>query len=120
MRITIALAAAALFGLACASARAQAANQCLGTVEPGGVCAVSLGNASTPILGGGNRGILAVDNESTTATIACAFGITAVLNSAGSWTIPPGVTRVFDVFPPSDQLNCIASGAATPVTAYAR
>ena len=66
------------------------------------------------------RVIVAIDNESTSATIACAFGATAALNTAGSFTIPPGVTRVWDgTFVPSDAINCIASAGSTPVTVEA-
>jgi hypothetical protein len=80
---------------------------------------VTIGTSSGQALAGSalGRRFLAIDNESVTATVACAFGATAALNTAGSWTIPPGMTRTWNgSFVPSDTVNCIASAAATPVT----
>jgi hypothetical protein len=82
-----------------------------GPVTVGTSSATALANS---VLG---RRFLAIDNESVTATVACAFGATAALNTAGSWTIPPGMTRTWNgSFVPSDAVNCIASAAGTPVT----
>jgi hypothetical protein len=90
-----------------------------------GVNAVTCGTASantgapTPSAGAGYAVIL--DNESATATIAFNFGGTAALNTAGDYTLGPGVKLVLggpgvlftsSYFP----LNCIASSAATPAT----
>ena len=88
-----------------------------GTTAP-----VTLGATSTQVIAGSVNGrrFLAIDNESVTATVACAFGATAALNSAGSWTIPPGMTRTWNGgFVPSDTVNCIASAAGTAVTVEA-
>lgn len=64
-----------------------------------------------------SRKLLAIDNESASATVACAFGATPALNTAGSWTIPPGDSRSWSgAFIPNDQVNCIAGAASTPVT----
>lgn len=49
--------------------------------------------------------------------IACSFGGTAALDSAGSWTIPPGETRTWNgSFVPAEAIDCIAGAVATPVT----
>ena len=94
--------------------------QNLPTSHPATITAVSVGVTSAKALGAAapaGRVLLAIDNESASATVACAFGATAALNTAGSFTIPPGVTRVWDdAFIPNDQINCIASAVATPVT----
>lgn len=88
--------------------------------QPATVIAASVGVASAQALAAatGRRVLLAIDNESTTATIACTVdGTTAALNSAGSWTIGPGATRVWDgTMVPTGPVKCIASGASTPVT----
>jgi hypothetical protein len=87
------------------------------------------------VLGPGARSILTITNDSTTASIACAFSkagpiingtqtyttIPAVINGAGSYTVPPGLTGSFGpLFVPSDPMNCIASAPNTPVTIMAR
>lgn len=85
----------------------------------GSTTAVSVGTTSAQVLAAAVsvRRFLAIDNESATVAVACAFGTTAALNSAGSWTIPPGMTRTWNgTFVPSDALNCIANATATPVT----
>lgn len=68
----------------------------------------------------GGRMFLSINNESTTATIACAFGATAAINTAGSYTISPGQGRTWTGsrdFPlKGDAINCIASAASTPAT----
>lgn len=85
----------------------------------GGGTAVTVGAASAQAVAAatGPRKLVAIDNESTTATIACNFGGTAALNTAGSWTIPPGNTRTWaGPFVPTDAINCIASAGGTPAT----
>jgi Zn-dependent alcohol dehydrogenase len=88
----------------------------------GSTTAVTVGTSSAQALAAAVsvRRFLAIDNESTTAAVACAFGATAALNTAGSWTIPPGMTRTWNgTFVPSDAVNCIAGAAGTPVTVEA-
>lgn len=86
----------------------------------GSVSAATIGASSAQVLAAAPRRLLAIDNESASATIACAFGTTAGINTAGSFTIPPGVTRVWSSYPvPADAVNCIASAASTPATVEA-
>lgn len=86
----------------------------------GTVSAATVGTSSAQVLAAASRRLLAIDNESTTATIACAFGATAAINTAGSFTIPPGVTRTWRDYPvPADAVNCIASASSTPATVEA-
>jgi hypothetical protein len=87
----------------------------------GSVTAVTLGTGSTQVLAAvTSRKFLAIDNESTSAAIACAFGATASIDTAGSFTIQPGLTRTWDgSFVPSDAVNCVAAAGATPVTVEA-
>lgn len=84
------------------------------------VIAASVGVSSAQVAAAATkrRMLVAIDNESSTATIACAFGATAALNTAGSFTITAGATRIWGNpgFVPTDAINCIASGASTPVT----
>lgn len=85
----------------------------------GSAAAVTVGTSSAQALPPAalSRRFLAIDNESPTATVACAFGAAAAISSAGSFTIPPQNTRTWDgTFVPSDAVNCIASAGATPVT----
>lgn len=96
---------------------------------------MTLGTTSVGVLGAGVRSILVITNDSTTASIACAFSkmgpvvngqqtytpIPAVVNGAGSYTLPPGGSGSFGpLFVPSDPMNCIASAANTPATIMAR
>lgn len=61
--------------------------------------------------------VLAFKNESLTASIAVSLGGTAALNTAGSFTIPPGGLYSFSgSYIPLDIASCIASAAATPLT----
>lgn len=63
------------------------------------------------------RAFLDLFNASTTATIACNLGGTAVINGAGSITIPPGWHYSWDgTYVPADAVNCIASAGSTPMT----
>jgi hypothetical protein len=89
------------------------------TSAAGSAGPVTVSTTSTQALASSalGRRFLAIDNESITATVACAFGTTAALNTAGSWTIPPGMTRTWNgSFVPSDAVNCVASATGTPVT----
>jgi hypothetical protein len=74
-------------------------------------------NSSTQMLGAAARSYLSIDNASSTATIACAFGGTAALNTAGSYTIGPNQTRVWSPgTAPQTAVNCISSAASSPAT----
>lgn len=80
------------------------------------------GTTAAQALAASSRRFLAIDNESTTATISCTFGttLTAGINAAGSFTIPPGNTRTWgNTFVPAAAVWCVASAAATPVTIQA-
>jgi hypothetical protein len=58
-----------------------------------------------------------IQNTSTTASIACNWGGTAVLNSAGSFQLAPLAAAAWGPSTggvPSGELNCIASAASTP------
>lgn len=84
--------------------------------------AVTVGASSTQAIATsvGPRLFLSIDNESATATIACSFGGTAALNTAGSYTILPQATRTWTGTANSSLLgsavNCIASAGSTPAT----
>ncbi len=83
----------------------------------GTVQAKTITNTSAQVLAAAARTLLAVDNESATATIACAFGAVAAINTAGSFTILPGNTRTWVNYPiPTEALNCISSAATSPAT----
>lgn len=86
---------------------------------PAGATGCIVGTSSTQCaVAMASRRLLAIDNESATTTIACAFGnMTPALNTAGSWTIPPQSVRDWSgSYVPNDAVNCIASAAGTPVT----
>lgn len=88
----------------------------------GGVTAVTVGVVSASALAARSapQKLLALDNESITASIACNFGGTAALNTAGNFTIGPGQTRTWSgSYVPLDAINCIASVAASPLTVEA-
>jgi hypothetical protein len=89
-----------------------------GSVGTGGMNAVTVTGTSTQVLAANPaRRLLAIDNESTTATIACAFGIPAALYTAGSWTVPPSLTRTWNSsYVPAEALNCISSSGPSPAT----
>ncbi len=110
------------------TAHAQNAQNCWnsswGSTMP---CPVSIPGSFTPVtVGTGSakamdaatrRSYLALLNQSSTATVACNFGGTAVINGAGSVTLGPLGGFVWDVgFVPPDQINCIASASSTPLT----
>jgi hypothetical protein len=79
--------------------------------------AATITGASTQVLAAAPRRKLSIDNESATATIACAFGAAAAINAAGSYTLTPGQTRVWSAYPvPADALNCISNAGPSPAT----
>ena len=84
---------------------------------------VTLGTSPTVLSIPNTFRVLAIDNEAATGgnAIACAFyGSTPSLNSAGSWTIMPGDTRVWaGAATPSGPTTCVAGGTGTPVTVEA-
>jgi len=82
------------------------------------VTSVSVGTASAQALAASSATVyLFIQNVSTTANVACNFGATAALNTAGSFMLVPNQSRTFEgSFVPTTVLNCIASAAATPVT----
>lgn len=83
----------------------------------GTVSAKTITNSSAQVLAASSRQLLAIDNESATASIACAFGATAALNTAGSFTLPPQSTRTWTSYPvPAAAVNCISSAATSPAT----
>jgi hypothetical protein len=113
---------AALVSLSPLAAHAQVA---VAAVTPPGVTgtisALTVTNTATAVAkypGGYQVTLLAIDNESTTATIACAFGATtAATNTAGSFTMPPQTTRVWSSYPiPTEAMNCISSASSSPAT----
>jgi len=107
---------AALAALLFASA---AHGQSIGPNSKGGTTTpATITSTSAQILAAAaQRQLVVIDNESTTATIACAFGATAAINTAGSFTIEPNTVRVWNSAPiPTDAVNCISSAASSPAT----
>lgn len=107
---------------------ATATNQTNGTQQTqlslstitGSVSAKTITSSSAQVLAAATRQLLAISNESTTATIACAFGATAAINTAGSFTLIPGQTRIWNSYPvPADIFNCISSAATSAATVEA-
>lgn len=85
----------------------------------GSVSSVTIGTSSAQAIASeaNGRRLLSIDNESATATIACSMGGTAALNAAGSFTIPPGMTRTWSgTAVPADAVNCISDTSSTPAT----
>ncbi len=77
-----------------------------------GVASASCLAASTAV------NFLQVQNTSASASIACAFGATAVLNSSGSFQLGAGQSSSWGpntAGVPLGALNCIASVASTPL-----
>jgi len=94
-----------------------ATTQVLVSALTGLTSAATITNTSAQVVAAASRQFLVIDNESTTATIACNFGGTAAINTAGSFTIPPGSTRTWASYPvPADTVNCISSVASSPAT----
>lgn len=92
------------------------------TNSSGSFAAATITNSSVQyVAAAAAHTILDIKNESTTATIACAFGATAAINTAGSYTIPPGWHRSWEgSYVPSDAVNCISSAATSPATIEAK
>lgn len=92
------------------------------TKGTGAYSAATIGASSAQVLAAGAAAVfLDIMNESTTATIACNFGGTAIINGAGSITIPPGWHRSWEgTFVPTEAVNCIASAASTPAAIGAK
>lgn len=102
------LAAVALIALG-ASANAQSRN------FPG--CTVGAVSAQC-LAAGGSKTFLQVQNAHATNTIACAWGAAAVIGASRSFQLAAGQAASWGPQTggvPSDQLNCIASGAGTPL-----
>lgn len=91
-----------------------------GPARANNVIAVTVGTSSAEALAKPTIAyrMLAIDNESATATIACSFGGTAALNTAGSYTIGSSLTRVWSApaWTMNQAINCISDTASTPVT----
>jgi hypothetical protein len=91
---------------------------------PAVVTAVTAGIASAVVSGAHPRRYLGIFNQSTTATVYVAFDRPAVAAAtAGQLTLlplttPPGFSSAEwnGPFVPGNQINAIASAAATPVT----
>lgn len=80
-------------------------------------CTVGAASAQCLAAGTGYQ-FVQIQNTHATNTIACAWGATAVLNSAGSLQLGPGQPASWGPMTggiPSGALNCIASGANTPL-----
>jgi len=78
---------------------------------------VSIGTTSAQAVASATWTYVSIDNPGT-ATIACSFGGTAILNTPPSYSIPPGYTRVWvPGTAPSGAINCISSAATTATIA---
>jgi len=93
---------------------------------PAMVASASVGTTAGQVFPASPAGrvFLKVCNESTTASVAIAFGTaTPALNAGGSFTLPsmpasgaPSCLTWHSGFVPNDAINAVASAAATPVT----
>jgi len=92
------------------------------TRNTGAYAAATITNSSAQALAAATAvTFLDIVNESATATIACNFGGTAVINGAGSITIPPNWHRSWEgSFVPTDAVNCISSVASSAATIGAK
>lgn len=92
-----------------------------GTVTPSPVSTpgCTIGTSSAQCLAGlVTARWLQLQNAHATNSMACSWGGTAVLNAAGSFQLAPGQAASWGLVTggvPSQALNCIASGAATPM-----
>lgn len=76
---------------------------------------VSVGAASgLALAANGARNSLVLQNDHATQVVYCKFGATAVLNQ-GIRVNAAGGILTFDYTVPTGLLNCIATGAATPL-----
>jgi len=79
----------------------------------------TVGASSAQCLAAGTaKTFVQIQNTSASATIACAWGATAVLNSAGSVQLSPGQPASWGPNTggiPNQALNCIASAGSTPL-----
>lgn len=92
-----------------------------------GSCAATIGTGAVTVANASTTKpykAITIDNESTSATIACTDdGTTPAINTAGSWTIAPGLTRQWPTGPEvsyGSAIQCIASASSTPVTVKAQ
>lgn len=115
MKRILLLAALLLIGIA-TPARTQPAVR-MPTV---GSCDVT--TSSSQCLGAVYRYNLSIENTSATATVACRFNGTAILNSKTSFMIYPGGVKTWhsqtDTQPPTGPINCIGTAAATIYLEY--
>ena len=68
---------------------------------------------------GHERVYIRLANQSSTATVRCAWGNTAAVNAdtAGQETLLPYAQMVWEGnYTPNDQLNCISSAGPSPLT----
>ena len=89
----------------------------------GGWTAATIGVTSAQVLAADStrKSTLAIQNVSTTATIACSFSGAAALNTAGSFTIQPSSMLSFSTnYVPQEAMTCISSAASTPATVIAK
>lgn len=92
-----------------------------GTVTPSAVSTpgCTVGTSSGQCLAGlSSARWLQLQNVHATNSIACSWGGTAVLNAAGSFMLAAGQSASWGLITggvPSQALNCIASGATTPL-----
>lgn len=86
--------------------------------NPSRYVSASIGTTAAAVLQQGTtRVFLDIVNESSTATVACAFGSTPTINGAGSITLPPLWHRSWENnFIPTDAIYCVSSASSTPVT----
>ena len=118
---TLRLAALAFLALIGAASVAHAQQVIAPASGPRHVVSGTATTASTKMLGATPNAVslLAIDNESATIAIACSFGseTTASVNTAGSFTIPAGFTRVWQgLYVPTDQINCISASSTADMT----
>jgi hypothetical protein len=79
----------------------------------------TVGTTHAQVLAAGTHSYLFLQNVAAAGgnTIYCSFGGTAVANAAGTISIAPGQPLTWEnSFVPSDAIDCIATGASTPLT----
>ena len=102
--------------------QASGQSTCSGTMNAGLACTITNSSSAAVTVPGG-ASTLSIDNESSSATIACALNnSTAAINTAGSYTMPPNTTRLWSLDSRNERqvfagvLNCISSAATSPAT----